>query len=87
MPGGEAVDEHTAKLAGSARDYGLNVTEFECDHPEWRVEAGFEGLGFSARRRVRTGPRGPAVAAMTLNELAAKLPEAQARPATARPGP
>lgn len=84
----EALDG-ADQAAGDASglDYGYNVTTFEHDHPAWRVGAGSKAVGYLARRTANNGPRSPAVAAMTLNEVAAKLPEAQAPQATARPVP
>lgn len=66
--------------------FGLNVGAFENAYPGWRLTAAFNGFGFAARRIVNGRRAGPAVTAMTLDELAAKLPEAQTRPAPARPG-
>ena len=42
------------------------------DHPEYLLQSGFEGLGFTATRRNEQGRAvGSPVAALTLDELAA----------------
>lgn len=58
--------------------FGLNVGAFENAFPCWRLSAAFDGQGFAARRVINGRRAGPAVTAMTLDELAAKLPEAPA---------
>ena len=67
--------------------FGLNVASFENAFPGWQLTAAFNGFGFAARRVVNGRRAGPAVTAMTLDELAAKLPEAQARQAPAETRP
>jgi hypothetical protein len=57
--------------ATSRAGYCGNVTAFERDHPGWRLSAGFEGFGYSARRRVKGGSQ--PVFGRTLDELAAVL--------------
>lgn len=53
-------------------EYGLNVSKWIKDHPEHRLQRGFEGLGFTATRRNEQGEIiGKPVTAMTLDELAA----------------
>jgi hypothetical protein len=54
--------------------YGINVGRFIEDHPDWVIMAGFEGVGYSARRRDDRG-RGAGISesALTLDELAARL--------------
>lgn len=48
-----------------AEIYDLNIGRFIRDHPGWIVAAGFEGLGYRARRC----EGGPWVSALTLDEL------------------
>jgi hypothetical protein len=58
----------------SAEPYELNVGRFIQDHRDHVITAGFEGFGFTARRRDAQGrASGPAVTALTLDELAALL--------------
>ena len=53
-------------------EYGLDVGKWIKDHPEYLLQSGFEGLGFTARRRNEQGRAvGSPVAALTLDELAA----------------
>jgi hypothetical protein len=53
-------------------EYGLNVGKWIKDHPEYLLQSGFEGLGFTAKRRNEQGQAvGNPVTAMTLDELAA----------------
>jgi hypothetical protein len=53
-------------------EYGLNVGKWIKDHPEYLLQSGFEGLGFTAKRRNEQGHAvGSPVTAMTLDELAA----------------
>ncbi len=53
-------------------EYGLNVGKWIKDHPEYHLQGGFEGLGFTAKRRNEQGQAvGSPVTAMTLDELAA----------------
>jgi hypothetical protein len=63
----------TPAVAGAAGrvSYGGNVTALERDHPGWRLSAGFEGFGYSGRRRVKGGSQ--PVFGRTLDELAAVL--------------
>lgn len=49
--------------------FDLNVGRFIREHPGWIVCAGFEGVGFRARRR----EGGAWVSALTLDELAEML--------------
>ena len=52
-------------------EYGLNVSKWIKDHPEYLLQGGFEGLGFTARHRNEQGRAvGSPVTAMTLDELA-----------------
>lgn len=59
-----------------AQEYELNVGRFIREHPEWIIAAGFEGVGYRARRR----DGGSWVSALTLDELAAAMLE-DTRPA------
>jgi hypothetical protein len=53
-------------------EYGLNVGKWIKDHPEYLLQGGFEGLGFTARRRNEQGRAvGSLITALTLDELAA----------------
>jgi hypothetical protein len=59
--------------------YGHNVGRFKADHKAWRVEIGFEGFGYCARRLNENGhPRGKATQARTLDELHGLLAAAEA---------
>jgi hypothetical protein len=52
--------------------YGQNVGKWIKDHPEYQLQSGFEGLGFTATRRNAQGRAvGGPVTALTLDELAA----------------
>jgi hypothetical protein len=57
-------------------EYGLNVGRFARDHPGWRITAGPAGTGYSAQRRTDAGVSGPRIDAQTLDELAARLADA-----------
>jgi hypothetical protein len=47
-------------------EYGLNVGKWIKDHPEYLLQSGFEGLGFTAKRRNEQGHAvGSPVTAMT----------------------
>jgi hypothetical protein len=51
--------------------YGVNVSKWIKDHPEYLLQSGFEGLGFTARRRNELGRAADRpVTALTLDELA-----------------
>lgn len=67
------VSAHLPAANGAANtaSYGQNVTAFERDHPGWRLSAGFDGFGYTARRRVRGGS--PPLTGRTLDELAAAI--------------
>lgn len=56
-------------MAAVSETYGLNIGRFLRDHREWIVCAGFEGVGYRARRR----EGGPWREALTLDELAEQL--------------
>jgi len=53
--------------------YEVNIGKFIADHPGWRIQAGLEGVGYTAQRRDNGGVHGPRVGALTLDELAARL--------------
>jgi hypothetical protein len=60
-------------------DYDLNVGRFLEDHPGYVVKIGLEGFGYEARRRDERGYGvGGRYAALTLDELAVMLAEADA---------
>ena len=53
-------------------EYGLNVGQWIMDHPDYVLQGGFEGVGFTARRRSDRGrTAGRPIVALTLDELAA----------------
>lgn len=59
-------------------EYGLNVGKWIKDYPDYALQAGFNAVGFSARRRNEHGrPGGAPIAALTLDELAALIDEQQ----------
>jgi hypothetical protein len=63
-------DSDMDQVTGS--EYGLDVGKWIKNHPEYLLQCGFEGLGFTARRRNDQGRAvGRPVAALTLDELAA----------------
>ena len=63
-------DSDMDQVTGS--EYGLDVGKWIKNHPEYLLQSGFEGLGFTARRRNEQGRAvGRPVAALTLDELAA----------------
>ena len=56
----------------TGQEYGLNVSKWIKDHPEYLLKGGFGGLGFTAKRRNEHGRAvGSPPTAMTLDELAA----------------
>lgn len=60
-------------------DYDLNVGRFLADHPDYCLRAGFEGFGYEAQKRDPNGrPAGERYTALTLDELAAMLADADA---------
>ena len=54
--------------------YRQNVGRWERDHPGWKLSAGVECVGWLARRRLQGGQ--VPVSALTLDELAVKVKEA-----------
>jgi hypothetical protein len=63
-------DSDMDQVTGS--EYGLDVGKWIKDHPDYVLKSGFEGMGFTARRRNEQGrPVGGPIAALTLDELAA----------------
>lgn len=72
------------QTAAQADGFGVNVGMFEDAFPDWRLSAAFEGLGFAARKVANGRRAGPAVTALTLDELAVLLDEA-ARPRSRHP--
>jgi hypothetical protein len=70
--------EHTA----TGGTYDLNVTRIISDYPDFLIRGGFEGFGYSARRRANgTGrPGGRELTGMSLDELAAKMDDARTTP-------
>ena len=68
--------DYSAMASYAREEYGPNVGRFIEDHPDWVVMAGFEGVGYSARRRDDRGRgAGSSESALTLDELAARLAE------------
>ena len=60
-------------------DYDLNVGRFIEDHPGYIVRIGFDGFGYEAQQRDDRGHGvGERYSALTLDELAAMLAEADA---------
>jgi len=58
-------------------EYDLNVGRWIADHPDYCLRAGFEGLGFEAKKRGANGrPAGERYTALTLDELAVMLANA-----------
>ena len=57
---------------GISKQYGQNVKQLLDDYGHWVITAGFEGIGYNARRRnpKNSHGHGPPVAAMTLDGLA-----------------
>lgn len=54
--------------------YGLNIGRFIREHPQWVIQAGPYGSGWSARRKDDAGrPGGQRLTALTLDDLAAQL--------------
>jgi hypothetical protein len=61
--------------------YGVNVGQWIRDYPHYVLRAGFDALGYSARRRNEHGrPAGSPIGALTLDELAARVDEQEAQP-------
>jgi hypothetical protein len=61
-------------------DYDLNVGRFIQDHPSYILRIGFEGFGYEAQHRDEWGHgAGERYSALTLDELAARLDEADAQ--------
>lgn len=81
---GEDSTTAARQTAAQADSFGFNVGRFEDAFPDWRLSAAFEGLGFAARRLVNGRRAGPAVTALTLDELAVLLDKA-ARPQSSHP--
>jgi hypothetical protein len=60
-------------------DYDLNVGRFIEDHPGYIVKIGLDGFGYETQRRDERGHgAGERYSALTLDELAALLLEAEA---------
>ena len=60
-------------------DYDLNVGRWMADHPDCCLRAGFEGFGYEAQKRDLNGrPVGERYSALTLDELAVLLANADA---------
>jgi hypothetical protein len=54
--------------------YGLNIGRFIREHPEWVIQAGPYGSGYSARRKDGAGrPAGQRLTALTIDDLAAQM--------------
>lgn len=53
--------------------YDLNVGRLIDDYPDFYIRGGFEGVGYQAQKRSAALPRGKAIVAMSLDELAAKM--------------
>jgi hypothetical protein len=58
--------------------YDMNVTRLIDDYPDFAIRGGFEGVGYQAQQRRMSLPRGKAIVAMTLDELADKMDELRA---------
>lgn len=58
-----------------SREYEHNIRALMDDFHHWVILGGFEGVGYTARRRDEKTSKGygPAVTAMTLDELAYKM--------------
>jgi hypothetical protein len=60
-------------------DYDLNVGLFIEEHPGYIVKIGFDGFGYEAQHRDESGHgAGERYSALTLDELAAMLSDADA---------
>jgi hypothetical protein len=61
-------------------EYDLNVGRFLADHPHYCLRIGFEGFGYVAQKRDEYGHgAGERYAALTLDELAAMLADADSQ--------
>jgi hypothetical protein len=58
--------------------YDTNVTRLINDYPDFAIRGGFEGVGYQAQQRRMALPRGSAIAALTLDELAGQMDEIRA---------